>query len=247
MSAPKYLIPQWSVPNSVRAIFTTRQGGTSKGDHDSLNLSYTVGDDHKHVSKNRELIQKILPSAPFWVKQVHGSKLVQAEHSQSTTEADALYTQQQRTVCSIMTADCLPVLITNTSGDEVAVAHAGWRGLAEGILENTVRRFSASSTSLIVQLGPAISQKNYQVKEDLLQRFLELDCGYQQYFLRSHSGQYFADLYGIATHQLKDLNVKKITGGNHCTFEQSYEFFSHRRSQPTGRMAAMIWLDDRQK
>ncbi len=246
MSEIKYLIPQWGAPNSVQAIFTTRRGGVSKGAHESLNLSYAVGDENKHVSCNRALIKKSLPSAPIWVRQVHGSKLVQAEYSEPTTEADALYTQQQRTVCGIMTADCLPVLITTTSGDEVAVAHAGWRGLAGGILENTVRRFSATSKNLIVQLGPAISQKNYEVKEDLLQRFLELDHEYQQYFLPGHSGQYFADLYGIAKHQLKQLNVNQIHGGNHCTFEQSHYFFSHRRSQPTGRMAAMIWLDDGQ-
>ena len=240
-------MPKWSAPRSVRAVFTTRQGGASKGVFGSLNLSYSVGDDREHVSKNRELLSEILPSSPFWVTQIHSNKLVKAEDSTPTTKADALYTNKQRTVCGIMTADCLPVLITNTVGDEVAVAHAGWKGLAAGILENTIKQFSAATKNLVVQLGPAISQKNYEVGEDLVQRFLELDYGYQKYFRPHAQGKYSADLCGIATHQLKQLNVNQIYGVNYCTYEQSHQFFSHRRTQPTGRMAAIIWLDDSQK
>ena len=240
-------MPEWSVPKTVQAVFTTRCGGTSEGAFESLNLSYSVGDDQKHVSKNRDLLREILPSSPLWVTQVHGNKLVKAEDSAPTTKADALYTSNQRIVCSIMTADCLPVLITSTFGDEVAVAHAGWRGLAAGILKNTIKQFSAAANNLVVQFGPAISQKNYEVDKDLLEQFLELDHRYQKYFWPTDSGKYLADLYGIATHQLKQLNVKQIYGGDYCTYEHSHYFFSHRRAQPTGRMAAMIWLDDRQK
>ena len=240
-------MPEWSVPKTVQAVFTTRRGGTSEGAFESLNLSYSVGDDQKHVSKNRDLLREILPSSPLWVTQVHGNKLVKAEDSAPTTKADALYTSNQRIVCSIMTADCLPVLITSTFGDEVAVAHAGWRGLAAGILKNTIKQFSAAANNLVVQFGPAISQKNYEVDKDLLEQFLELDHRYQKYFWPTESGKYLADLYGIATHQLEQLNVTRIYGGNYCTYEHSHYFFSHRRAQPTGRMAAMIWLDDRQK
>ena len=240
-------MPEWSVPKTVQAVFTTRRGGTSEGAFESFNLSFFVGDDQKHVSRNRDLLSEILPSSPLWVTQVHGNKLVKAEDSAPTTKADALYTSNQRTVCSIMTADCLPVLITSTFGDEVAVAHAGWRGLAAGILKNTIKQFSAAANNLVVQFGPAISQKNYEVDKDLLEQFLELDHRYQRYFWPNESGKYLADLYGIATHQLEQLNVKQIYGGNYCTYEHSHYFFSHRRAQPTGRMAAMIWLDDRQK
>ena len=242
----EYIVPEWSVPKSVQAVFTTRRGGTSKGAFESLNLSYSVGDDQKHVSKNRDLLSEILPSSPVLVTQVHGNTLVKAEDSAPTTRADALYTSKQRTVCSIMTADCLPVLITSAFGDEVAVAHAGWRGLAAGILENTIKQFSAEANNLVVQFGPAISQKNYEIDKDVLEQFLKLDCRYQKYFWPNDSGKYLADLYGIATHQLKQLNVEQIFGGNYCTYEHSHHFFSHRRAQPTGRMASMIWLDDRQ-
>ena len=143
MKKLEYLAPKWNAPKSVQAIFTTRQGGVSAGAYASLNLSYAVGDNQEHVSHNRRSLDKALPSTPVWIRQVHGSKLVLAEDANPNTEADALYTNKQRTVCGIMTADCLPVLITNTKGDEVAVAHAGWRGLAAGILETTVKGFYA--------------------------------------------------------------------------------------------------------
>ena len=247
MNSLDLIHPEWAVHKNVHAFFTTRHGGVSMGKFSALNLSHAVGDDREHVAQNRQILNGYLPSPPHWVTKVHGNTAVTAEISNETTKADALYTRKQRTVCGIMTADCLPVLFTNRSGDQVAVAHAGWRGLTEGVLQQTVSSFNSIPSDLLVQLGPAISQKHYEVREDLLQRFFDLDNTYQKYFLPSAQGIYFADLYGIARHQLQQLGINSIFGGNNCTFSQKDIFFSHRREQPTGRIGALIWLDDSTK
>lgn len=239
--------PRWVVHKHVHAVITTRGGGASTGEFSALNLSYAVGDNQVHVDKNRRMLSGYLPSNPYWVTQVHGNSVVTAEASTPTTKADALYTKRQRIVCGIMTADCLPVLIANNSGNEVAVAHAGWRGLAGGVLQQTISKFSSRPSDLVVQFGPAICQKNYEVREDLVNRFVALDNLYRSYFLPGSQGRFFADLYGIARHQLVQLGVRSIFGGDQCTFTQKEAFFSHRREQPTGRMATLIWIDDTTK
>ncbi|MDA0237313.1 MAG: peptidoglycan editing factor PgeF [Proteobacteria bacterium] len=247
MTSLDLIHPEWVVHKHVHALITTRQGGVSMGQFGTLNLSQAVGDNQAHVEKNRQILDSYLPSTPNWVTQVHGNTVVTAEASNTTTKADALYTRRQRTVCGIMTADCLPVLITNHSGNEVAVAHAGWRGLAEGLLRQTIIRFACHPNDLVVHLGPAISQKNYVVRQDLLKQFIGLDSTYQKYFVPDSQGGYFADLYGIARHQLLQLGVRSIFGGNQCTFAQKDIFFSNRREQPTGRIGTLIWLDDSTK
>jgi YfiH family protein len=168
-----------------------------------------------------------------------------AEDVEESTEADAVFTKRPNTVCGIMTADCLPILVTNKNGDEIAAIHAGWKGLASNIIKKTIKRFESSPESLIVQFGPAISQRQYEVRDDFIDHFLQLDEKYIKYVTEGPDGTYCADLFGIARYQLEKLNVNSIYDLKLCTRTEEDKFFSHRRHNPTGRMAALIWIENR--
>ena len=245
MNPPELITPTWVTPKGVRAFFTTRNGGYSLGNFKSFNLSLTVGDEEKNVFKNRQKLHQFLPSPPKWVKQVHGNRLVMAEDVEESTEADAVFTKRPNTVCGIMTADCLPILITNKNGDEIAAIHAGWKGLASNIIKKTIKRFESSPQSLIVQFGPAISQTQYEVRDDFIDHFLQLDEKYIKYVKEKPDGTYCADLFGIARYQLEKLDVNLIYDLKLCTRTEENKFFSHRRQNQTGRMAALIWIENR--
>jgi YfiH family protein len=246
------ILPQWgtSLPH-IGALGTTRPCGISASPYDDgqggggLNLGIHVGDMPAHVEHNRAQIRRQLPAEPAWLTQVHGTTVVDAAQVSGAPEADASYTTQAGVVCAIMTADCLPVLFADTRGRVVAAAHAGWRGLAAGILDNTVAQMrAAGAETLHAWLGPAIGPQQFEVGTDVLQAFVSQDAAAEQAFkpIADKPGKYLADIYQLARMRLARLGVSKVTGGNACTVSDAQRFYSYRRDGVTGRMAALIWL-----
>lgn len=238
--------PNWNIPKNVIAFTTTRQGGFSQAPYNSFNLGDHVGDNQNSVKKNRTLLveQFHLPQYPLFLTQTHSTRVITLPYHGDNLEADAVYTNHPNQVCLVMTADCLPVLFTNHQGNEVAAAHAGWRGLCDGILEQTVQHFQAPPQEIIAWLGPAIGPKSFQVGEDVRQQFLAQNSKLAQAFTPDDKaqGKYLADLYLLARLKLQKLGILHITGGEHCTYQEANHFFSFRREKQTGRMASMIWF-----
>lgn len=243
-----FITPTWQAPRNVVSLSTTRLGGHSIAPYDSFNLGMHVGDVPQLVEKNREQLVKQgkLPEYPTFLNQIHSTQVIRLPSESKQLNGDAVYTNQPNQVCLIMTADCLPVLFTNVQGNEVAAAHAGWRGLCDGILENTLQQFQCHSDEIIAWLGPAISQHHFQVGEDVLEAFVAQDPKANQAFIADEnvSGKYFADLYALARLRLKALGVNKIFGGEFCTYAEKDRFFSYRRDKQTGRMASLIWFTE---
>lgn len=239
--------PDWDVPKNIIAFTTTRQGGVSQAPYDSFNLGDHVGDHQNAVKKNRTLLveQCHLPQYPLFLTQTHGTRVITLPYDGSNLEADAVYTNHPNQVCLIMTADCLPVLFTNRQGNEVAAAHAGWRGLCNGILEQTVQHFQAPPQEIITWLGPAIGPKSFQVGEDVRQQFIAQDFNFAQAFTPDDKerGKYLTNIYQLAKFKLQKLGISHIMGGKHCTYQETEYFFSFRREKQTGRMASMIWFE----
>lgn len=235
-----WIEPVWPAPTRVHALITTRRGGVSKGIFSSMNLGSRSGDES--ASANRAILRGVLPNEPAWLRQVHGDKVVEATHVLEATEADASFTRTSGIVCAVLTADCLPVLLCDQQGTVVAAAHAGWRGLAAGILTRTVTSLPASPQSLIAYLGPAISARAFEVGDDVRQIFLSAQAGSAEAFV-PHGEKWRADLYLLARLQLNAASVTRIYGGGLCTFSDRERFFSHRRDGMTGRMASIIWLE----
>lgn len=239
------IYPDWPVPDNVQAVCSTRVGGVSSNRYNSLNLAQHVEDDAKAVQKNRAIYQQeaLMPTAPLWLNQVHGINV--AELSLSCVEpiiADACFTKEPKQICTVMTADCLPLLICDQAGRQVAAIHAGWRGLCAGIIEQTVAKFSQPQ-QLLVWLGPAISQAQFEVGEEVRSAFMQQDLKAAKAFISQSNNKYLADLYQLAKMRLHTLGVRAIYGGDYCTYQQSELFFSYRRDGETGRMASSIWLD----
>jgi len=231
--------PDWPAPTSVRAFTTTRQGGFSGGAWSSLNLGFRSGDDPGDVEKNHQRLTSHLPSRPQWLQQVHGSNVV--THSGRVgqdLEADAIVSFSSGQVCAVQTADCLPVLFCNRSGNRVAAAHAGWRGLARGVLQTTVNAMRDEPQEILAWLGPAIGPDVYEVGDDVRQAFPA-----QQACFSAHGNRWLLDLYGVARHKLSELGISQIYGGAYCTYSDSERFFSYRRDGETGRMASLIWIE----
>jgi len=241
--------PNWLVPERVKGFTTTRQGGVSQAPFESFNLGMHVGDSESAVKTNRTLLVERfnLPQSPVFLHQVHSTKVVRLPQEAHILEADAAYTNQPNQVCVVMTADCLPVLFTNQQGNEVAAAHAGWRGLCDGILEQTVAQFQCPSSEIMAWFGPAISKRAFQVGQEVKAQFIQHDSQAKQAFTPDLSAvkneKYFADLYLLARQRLNALGIKQIYGGEHCTFNERELFFSYRREGKTGRMASLIWFE----
>lgn len=238
--------PQWPQPASVRSCATTRQGGISLPPYGSLNLGGHVGDSHEHVAANRQRLVELggLPSAPHWLEQVHGTDIVQLTRqtpSFPALVADAAYACEPGVVCAAMTADCLPVLFCNQAGDEVAAAHAGWRGLCAGVLENTVSRFASSPDKIMAWLGPAIGPSQFEVGGEVREAFMAFDPASAAAFTPAGE-KFMADIYLIARLRLQAAGVTAIYGGEYCTVSDSAQFYSYRRDGITGRLASLIWL-----
>ena len=239
------ILPDWPAPARVRAVNTTRHGGISPPPYASLNLAEHVGDDPTCVAENRRRLAAAVgfPTEPAWLEQVHGIHVVAAETVCAPVAADAAWTRAAGRPCVVMTADCLPVLLCDRASTVVAAAHAGWRGLAGGVIAATVTEMNAPPSELLAWLGPAIGPDAFEVGEEVRAAFLALDADNAGCFRPSPAGRWLADLYELARRQLRALGVMAIYGGEFCTFSDSKRFFSYRRKNPTGRMATLIWLD----
>ncbi len=249
------LIPKWHVvPEGVAALSTLRSGGISVAPYDDgsgigtggLNLGLHVGDDPLTVAHNRMLLRQRLPRDPVWLNQVHGNRVVEATTIQGVPEADASFTTQPGVVCAIMTADCMPVLMCDRAGKVVAAAHAGWRGLAGGVLENTVNAMrEAGASELMAWLGPAIGPARFEVGEDVRAAFAHLGEVADSAFspIVNLPGKYLANLPVLVRLVLARSGVTAITGGTDCTVSDPAHFYSFRRDKITGRMATLIWIN----
>jgi YfiH family protein len=245
------LTPDWPAPPRVRAAFTLRQGGVSTAPYDSLNVGVHVGDDPAAVAENRRRIraQLQLPEEPAWLEQVHGSEVLDLDEPRQAPTvglavADAVLTRRAGRVCAVQVADCLPVLLADRDGSAVAAAHAGWRGLAAGVLEGTVNKLAIEPERLIAWLGPAIGPKHFEVGEEVRRAFLAHDAGAAGAFAANTRARWQCDLAGLARRRLAALGVAAVFGGDSCTYADAGSFFSYRRDGCCGRMAALIWRED---
>ncbi len=249
--------PVWAVSSRITAFTTTRLGGVSESPYDALNLGLHVGDDEQAVRENRRRLQEsfALPEPPHWLKQTHSSDVVEIDTQGVEADgcADGAWTASADTVLTVLTADCLPVVISDTNGTELAVIHAGWRGLAAGILENALARFGAQS-ELHAWLGPAIGPDAFEVGAEVRQAFIERNPLHEKCFkagnwsaASSQPGgeKYWADLYALARNELQQCRPVAITGGDYCTVSQAEWFHSHRRDGlRSGRMATVAWIGE---
>jgi len=239
-----FISAQWPAPSHVRAGVTTRLGGTSEGVYASFNLAAHVGDSAVAVATNRQRLRNslALPREPIWLQQVHGCAVVQADQCADDRCGDAVVSSAAGTVCAVLTADCLPVLLTDRAGTCVAAAHAGWRGLAAGVLEATVQKLPVSPKTLLAWLGPAIGPRAFEVGDEVRAEFLRHHSHASAAFVPSPNQRWYADLYLLARQRLIGCGVQDIFGGEYCTCEDSRHFYSYRRDGVTGRMASLIWL-----
>ncbi len=248
------IIPEWSAPENIRAFSTVRYGGVSESPYqgddsgkNGLNFGMHVGDSLLDVQKNRAILRKELPAEPVWLNQVHGTTVVNGEGVLGIPDADASFSEKNGIVCTIMTADCLPVLLCDKAGTVVAAAHAGWKGLAGGILENTVTVMREKTNSEIMAwLGPAIGPDAFEVGEDVRRAFVQKNPLMGSAFVvrKNMAGKYLADIYALAKMTLDKLGVTDVSGGGFCTVTDKERFYSYRRDGVTGRMASGIWMVD---
>lgn len=248
MSDPSLLEFEWTLPPGVRAAFTTRSGGASAGEWSSLNLGAHVGDAPEAVAENRRRVRRLLgmKPEPAWLNQVHGvgvCDLDSVKHRHLPVEADAAITSRKDYACVVMVADCLPVLFASRDGQKIGAAHAGWRGLAAGVLEHTVLALGVPVGELTAWLGPCISREHFEVGDEVHTGFVTQDAGAHAAFTPNARGRWQADLVQLARRRLNALGVKDVNGGDWCTYADSARFFSHRREGKGGRMAALIWRE----
>jgi len=239
-----WIIPDWDAPLTARALITTRNGGVSSAPYGSMNLGDHVGDQPDAVERNRAILRLSLPAEPKWLRQVHGTRVVDACSSDANPEADASVARVKHCVCAVITADCLPVLFCNDAGTVVAAAHAGWRGLVSGVLERSVQAMGVQPSSIMAYLGPAIGPHAFEVGDEVREAFMAHAMAAQTAFVPHGTGKWLADIYLLARQRLETLGVNRIYGGGFCTHTNAARFFSYRRDGATGRMASLIWLSD---
>jgi YfiH family protein len=265
-----WLEPEWPAPPGVRALSTFRSGGVSTARYASLNLGDHVGDVPEAVAENRRRLRASagLPAEPAWLTQVHGTSVADLDRAVVTVSpanldtarpgpvgradrgasgpvgpADAAFTRRRGWVCAILTADCLPIVLAADSGDLIAAAHAGWRGLAGGVIEATVKALQVAPERLMAWLGPAIGPEHFEVGAEVREAFVTGDLGAETAFVPNARGRFMADLNALARRRLAALGVSRIYGGGHCTHADKDRYFSHRRDGVTGRQATLIWLE----
>jgi len=240
----EWLTPDWPAPEHIKAYSSTRLGGVSQAPWQSLNLATHVGDEAKHVAHNRQRLSENLhlPSEPCWLQQVHSNNIIEARNGYPDQSADGSYSQQKNTVCVVMTADCLPLLMCDREGTQVAAVHAGWRGMADGILQATIARFRSSPENILVWLGPAIGADAFEVGEDVYQAFIQRWPQSADAFRPNSHKKYQFNLYQQARMLLASVGVQQVTGGGFCTYTDNQRFFSYRRDGTSGRMASLIWI-----
>ncbi|MEE9331454.1 MAG: peptidoglycan editing factor PgeF [Methylophilaceae bacterium] len=235
--------PNWPAPSNVHAIQTTRLGGVSLAPYDSFNLGAHVNDNPNHVAHNRQLLNGLVPTEPVWLNQVHGVHVIDAGVSSHIENADASFTTENNVVCVTMTADCLPVLLSDKTGTVVAAIHAGWRSLCDGVIEKTINAMPVDSNQLVAWLGPAIGPDAFEVGAEVRLQFIEKD-EQAEYAFKPSGEQWLGNLYLLAKQRLQSLGVKDVYGETLCTYANPDRFFSFRRDGDAGRMATMIWLTD---
>ncbi len=245
MTNLEFISAAWSAPKNVRAVTTTRAGGISHGVYSSLNLGDQVGDEPERVQQNRALVGEALhlPAAPVWLKQVHGVEVLDAAHTRAGAIADGAYANRRGVVCAVLTADCLPVFICDRDGTTIALLHAGWRGLAAGVIEAGVKAMGIASGELIAHVGPGIGPDSYEVGDDVRATFTGRDSTATDAFRPRGDGRWLADMPRLAQQRLRALGICDISVDARCTFRERDMFFSYRRDGVTGRMGTFIWLD----
>ena len=247
----QWIVPDWPVPPEVRALSTQRTGGVSAQPFQSLNLGAHVGDSAEAVGENRRRLSTAagLPAEPAWLSQQHGTNVLDLDRADHPTAgdppagADAAFTHRTGRVCAILTADCLPVLLASESGAGVAAAHAGWRGLAAGVIEATVQALALPPQSLVAWLGPGIGPAHFEIGADVREELLRADPQAEAAFAQNARGRYMADLAALARRRLERLGIVRIHGGDACTYAAPEHYFSHRRDGRCGRQATLIWLE----
>jgi polyphenol oxidase len=250
-----WLVPDWPAPANIHAATTLRTGGVSQGPYASLNPAAHVSDDTERVRQNRQLIREMLalPAEPVWLDQIHSNRAVKATKAASLQQADASYTDESGVVCAVMTADCLPLLVCSTDGEQVAAIHAGWRGLLAGVISSTINEMQIPPNSplcnrgargdLLVWLGPAIGPDCFEVGAEVRDAFLEKSAAFNNAFKKRRDNKWLADIYQLARVELSALGITDVYGGNNCTFTEHERFYSYRRDAQSGRMATLIWRD----
>ncbi len=237
-----WLIPDWPAPVGIKACVTTRAGGVSLAPFDSFNLGDHVEDDPAAVAHNRSLLTSRLNAQPAWLNQVHGINVVEASPA-DVMQADASWSRAPGVACTVMTADCLPALFCNREGTQVAAAHAGWRGLAAGVLEAAVDSFADAPAEILVWLGPAIGPQAFEVGPEVREAFLATHPETVEAFVRSaNAGKFMADIYQLARLRLAAHGVTAVYGGGWSTYNDE-RFFSYRRGARTGRFASLVWIE----
>ncbi|MHB8406087.1 MAG: peptidoglycan editing factor PgeF [Gammaproteobacteria bacterium] len=244
----EWIVPDWPAPAKVRAVSTTRLGGVSTGVYASLNLGLHVGDTAQSVAENRRRLRAELDlhKEPHWLKQTHSARVVHlnAGSSHKSLSGDAAVAQSADAACVIMTADCLPVLFCERTGRTVAAAHAGWRGLAAGVLEATVAAMQTPTEDILVWLGPAIGAQAYEVGDEVRAALMQAQPLAEQAFESTGTDKWLCDLYLLASRRLRHTGIRYIYGGGFCTYTDQERFYSYRRDGECGRMATLIWLQN---
>lgn len=243
MNEIELIIPDWPAPGNVRACATTRIGGVSRAEFSSLNLAGHVGDRDDHVAENRQRLRGFagLPAEPRWLQQVHGNRVADLASKPMPAAADASVSSKPGLVCAILSADCLPILLCSVDGRQVAAVHAGWRGLAGGVIEAALKNISRDGRRLLAWLGPAIGPAAYQVGANVRQALIEKNRASEAFFTEDGPAHWKMDLYGLARHILEAHGID-VFGGAFCTYTDARRFFSYRRDEVCGRQACMIWL-----
>ncbi len=272
LESSSFIVPDWPAPPNVHACVTTRAGGVSQPPWNSLNLGDHVGDAPADVTENRRRLRAHLPAEPVWLKQVHGNYCCDAAQATSNAEADASFARAPGIVCAVLTADCLPVLLCDVDGTVVASAHAGWRGLADGVIEATITAMGVPGERLMAWLGPAIGPQHFEVGDEVRNIFIAHDPQAVQAFITKTNGKWLCDIYLLARQRLATLGVCRTTSADFygpprsqprlaaphrganiglgrpsadfCTVRDAQQFFSYRRDGITGRMASLIWIAD---
>lgn len=238
-----WIEPDWPAPAHVRAVITTRTGGSSRGAFESFNLGAHVGDDALAVERNRRELQRYLPSEPLWMRQVHGVRVIDAGTAAIEPEADGAVTRTARQVLVVLTADCLPVLLCDDAGTVAGIAHAGWRGLAAGVIESVVSAMRVAPERVLAYIGPGIGAGAYEVGQEVRETFLAQGADAAQAFTGRGAGKFLADLGLLARQRLRRIGVSRVHASAHCTYTDRKNFFSYRRDGATGRMASLIWVE----
>ncbi|HEY1329161.1 MAG TPA: peptidoglycan editing factor PgeF [Casimicrobiaceae bacterium] len=239
-----WLVPQWPVAAHVHAFVTTRNGGASRGPYASLNLGFAAGDDATAVNENRSRVGRHLPASPCWLRQVHGANVVTfSEAAQAIPDADGAVTRAPGVPLVVLVADCLPVLLADRAGSVIGIAHAGWRGVAAGVLEATLDAMARPAGDIVAWIGPGIGPDAFEVGQDVHDAFVSRDAHAAHAFRSLRHGKWLADLPALARRRLEARGVADVAGGTWCTVSDPQRFYSYRRDGPSGRMAAFIWLE----